>query len=547
MTVVLSHESAASFLSATPAQRRDLIEASLGLSLLDQCEQIAKLSLKDIDAQLAKIKGKLDTQDWKIKDNKRRFENLQKEHTKLEREAQEAVTSFEVAMRNHERKEDQTPDPEMGSRDNIARLEDQIDTEQENLQRLEISCARMQEQKPAEPAPVPASWLSRLQHQLSQTIEAMAAARPRGLRKFFHVAETFILRFLVQTVRSLRRISGDPDDASPETSSAQSHDQELQKVAVENIRRDLQRSRSRLQSLKHEKRLAIDHAVTISERAQRAMQAQKRVQALQHQVTIKQQKADTYKPLVENEQSSLHSLRSERESLASKHQELTADRELFAFWSSSMAKQTSRASSSSKKNLKKAPNFREHILTNSTSDLNALVTEALAVLYHDTRHTHGLATGMLRTLFTDPDDPTITTTSTSRPADRVLDPTLAVNPSLAYHKRSSGERKRVLLALFFALLQLARARSAHRAHYVLVDEVFDNLDRAGQTAVVRWCDVMSRAGVVGWIVVITHSAFLAERDFSAPGEEGGRALVVGVRMGERGTVLEVEGRRVGAG
>ncbi|KAI9148475.1 hypothetical protein HJFPF1_12307 [Paramyrothecium foliicola] len=51
-TVVLDHESASSFLSSTSTQRRDLIEASLGLSILDQFGQVAKVLLKDIDKDM---------------------------------------------------------------------------------------------------------------------------------------------------------------------------------------------------------------------------------------------------------------------------------------------------------------------------------------------------------------------------------------------------------------------------------------------------------------------------------------------------------------
>jgi hypothetical protein len=48
--------------------------------------------------------------------------------------------------------------------------------------------------------------------------------------------------------------------------------------------------------------------------------------------------------------------------------------------------------------------------------------------------------------------------------------------------------------------------------------------------------------VVGWIVVITHSQSLIERD---PGEDVSKALVVGARMGQRGTELFVNGHRIG--
>jgi recombinational DNA repair ATPase RecF len=277
----------------------------------------------------------------------------------------------------------------------------------------------------------------------------------------------------------------------------------------------------------------------ISEQLAQAIRAQKACEALQQQATIKQRDAATYKCLAETEQSSLHSLRSEHDALATKLQELAANCELFVFWSSALAKRTCRASSSSSPSstTKATVNFREHILVKSLSELNALLAQVLTVLYDDTRHAH-MATGMLRSLFdSESADDMINTSLTGS----VLGPTLAVHPSLAYNKRSSGERKRVDLALFFALLQLARARSAHRAYYVLVDEVFDNLDKAGQAAIVRWCGVMSQT-VVGWIVVITHSQSLIERD---PGEDARKALVVGARMEQGGTELFVNGRRIG--
>jgi ABC-type lipoprotein export system ATPase subunit len=90
------------------------------------------------------------------------------------------------------------------------------------------------------------------------------------------------------------------------------------------------------------------------------------------------------------------------------------------------------------------------------------------------------------------------------------------------------------------LLQLVRARSAHRAHYALVDEVFENLDNAGQEAVTRWCGVMLQT-TVGWVVVITHSQFLVDR---GPGVDTCKVLIVNARMGKLGTELFVNDRRI---
>ncbi|KAJ4200796.1 hypothetical protein NW759_015822 [Fusarium solani] len=531
-TVVLSHESAASFLNSTPAQRRDLIEASLGLSMLDQCGQVSRLLLKDIDADVNKVEGKLEGLIRTIEYNERRLEDLDRTQKRLEDEAEEAVASLEAAIQDHASKGTRAPELNMDFRVEILALQNQIHTEQENLQRLRSSYAQMQEQKHAEST----SWLGQLQQQLSQRLEAMAAAHPIGLRKLFHAIETSILRVLLVTFRGLLRTFGIPKDRPRGTPSTQNHDQE---AAIDGLCRDIKTSTSRLQSLKHEEKLSTNHAIMISEQLAQAIRAQKACEALQQQATIKQRDAATYKRLAETEQSSLHSLRSEHNALATKLQELAANRELFVFWSSALAKRTCRASSSSSPSstTKATANFREHILVKSLSELNALLAQVLTVLYDDTRHAH-MATGMLRSLFDSESADDMIDTSLS---GSVLGPTLAVHPSLAYSKRSSGERKRVDLALFFALLQLARARSAHRAHYVLVDEVFDNLDKAGQAAVIRWCGVMSQT-VVGWIVVITHSQSLVERD---PGEDASKALVVGARMGQGGTELFVNGHRIG--
>ncbi|KIL89510.1 hypothetical protein FAVG1_07090 [Fusarium avenaceum] len=213
------------------------------------------------------------------------------------------------------------------------------------------------------------------------------------------------------------------------------------------------------------------------------------------------------------------------EMLFTKLEKLAVNREMFIFWSSALSKRSRRASSSSTSSTEKVTaNFRDHILTKSISELNGLLIQILTVLYDDTRHTH-IATGMLRSLF---DSDSGNAASNSSPSGCILNHTLAVHPSLAYSKRSSGERKRIDLALFFALLQLVRARSAHRAHYALVDEVFDNLDNAGQEAVIRWCGVMLQTAV-GWVVVITHSQFLVDRD---PEVDTCKVLVVNARMGK---------------
>ncbi|KAK2593508.1 hypothetical protein QQS21_008774 [Conoideocrella luteorostrata] len=100
-TVVLSHESAASILNSTPLQRRDLIEASLGLSMLDQCGQMSRLLLRDVDNDVDKVEGKLEGLLRTIEYSERRLGDLDRTQKQLEEEAEEAVASLEVAIQEH--------------------------------------------------------------------------------------------------------------------------------------------------------------------------------------------------------------------------------------------------------------------------------------------------------------------------------------------------------------------------------------------------------------------------------------------------------------
>ncbi|KAK2593509.1 hypothetical protein QQS21_008775 [Conoideocrella luteorostrata] len=187
----------------------------------------------------------------------------------------------------------------------------------------------MQEQKHTEPT----SWLGRLQRELSQKLETMAAAaHPIGLRKLLHTVQNSILCFRLMAVRGLLRIFGIPRDGFRGTSAAQDQHQE---AAINSLREDIENSMSRLQNeanrINSLVKLTTNRAVMVEEQLAQAIHAQKTCQALQQQVTLKQRDAATYMGLVEAEQSSLHSLRSEHDALATKLKELAADRELFAF------------------------------------------------------------------------------------------------------------------------------------------------------------------------------------------------------------------------
>ncbi|KAK4466212.1 hypothetical protein QBC42DRAFT_329252 [Cladorrhinum samala] len=665
-TVVLSHGGAASFLSSTPAERRDHIEGLLGLSILDQCAQVSRLLLKDIDSDISEIKVRVEGLARLIEYSEQKVKDLRCTERRLEAEEKAAVASLEAAVQEQqilvvskqskspeepvpekvpeqlieqipkgipdkspEQISEQTPEqhleestehileesPEDSARHRIdyrvevSALQNQIHTEQENLQRLENSYAEKMKQKQAESRK---TWLGRLQQRLGKMLEAMSASHPPGLQRIPHRLEIFLLA----TLSSLSRLVGGLRDGFKATSTP--NDKKLEEEgAVNALRKNIEKSKWQLQCLKHREKLTVDHALKMNEqlardiqtqkervaqairaqkerqakairarkerearairaqkerearaiRAQKQqdaqavrarkeweaqfMRAQKAREALQRQVTIKQTDLSTYKHLIETETRSLDSRRSEHDTLAAKLEGLASDRELFAFWSSALTKRTrsssssssySSSSSASSGSTSSTANFREHILEKFIPELNTLLAQILAVLYSGSRRGRDAhpATGMMSLLFDH--DSAITPAAA---AVAVLDRNLSVHPSLAYGKRSGGERKRVDLALFFALLQLARARSWHRAHYLFVDEVFDSLDEAGQKAVVRWCEVMSRT-LVGWTVIITHSRYLI--DHGEGGEEGARTTVLRARMGRDGTQIFGEGgRRTGSG
>lgn len=233
---------------------------------------------------------------------------------------------------------------------------------------------------------------------------------------------------------------------------------------------------------------------------------------LQDSLASRQNDMVTYKRLVEEERRSRTQLADQLAALDVMAESLASARELFAFWESAFSKRRTKESST---------NFRSYVLEQSLEEVNSIATQILAVLYEDTRHTREVASGMLRSLFaadlpSDDDSPDSTSSpSGQEKAAPLLDGSLGVGSSLAYAKRSGGERKRIDLALFFALLQVSQSRGAHRARYILVDEVFDSLDSAGQAVVVRWCrHLMSH---MDFVAVVTHSELMVK---IAQAEEG---------------------------
>ncbi|KAI0883751.1 P-loop containing nucleoside triphosphate hydrolase protein [Annulohypoxylon maeteangense] len=247
----------------------------------------------------------------------------------------------------------------------------------------------------------------------------------------------------------------------------------------------------------------------------------------------KEQEITTHKELLESEVESLakysHQIVDLRKEVAS----IDSNREIFAFWQSALTRRQVSASRHT---------FRRHVIGRHLGELNKLLGQILMVMYQDAHYARHMTSGALKTLFEDDGETPSPPPSNNEEegSTSVLEPSLSMASTLGYSKKSGGERKRVDLALFFALFVMSEARSAHRARYMLVDEAFDGLDAAGQAAVLKLCHWMT--GRLAYVFVITHSRSfitLAEDEGGAEGEVG--ASVVMAKAGEKGTEFVVNG------
>ncbi|KAI1506763.1 P-loop containing nucleoside triphosphate hydrolase protein [Biscogniauxia marginata] len=244
----------------------------------------------------------------------------------------------------------------------------------------------------------------------------------------------------------------------------------------------------------------------------------------------KEQEITIYKGLLESEVESLTKLSRKAVDLNKEVTGIHYHREIFAFWQSSLTRRQVAASRTT---------FRRYVIGRHLGELNMLLVEILMFMYQDAHYARSMVTGTLKTLFEEDSE-----VDSNRDDDKgrasVLEPSLSMAPTLGYAKKSGGERKRVDLALFFALFVMSEARSAHRARYMLVDEAFDGLDTAGQAAVLKLCRSMTER--LEHVFVITHSqSFIRLAEDAA---DGGGASVITAKAGDGGTEFEANGVRI---
>ncbi|CAN8103517.1 unnamed protein product [Discula destructiva] len=655
-TVVLGNESATSFLSATPVQRRDLILSVLGLEILDRCASTTRRMLRELGSDMSELQSRVDGIAQAINHMRDHIRQLVVAREQLEADFQRAKIQRQKAL--EELKSTGYLAAEDGAAQSrqldgqISAARQQVEALQQNdrlarirvafeqarstieqkrqgvrrqLTSLEAKHSKLSSQKGiidaksdggsgGRPA-VMLSWLlsvlTRVQRHLQSAdadLDASSSSQHhtsslRQQQRVTSVAARALLIVLREATAWLGKVTG--ADAHEEAHSTRDQELHTDRASSEDIERQIREKQRELDSLRTESSIhrqigsekdvseefvqsslrevsadqakaipaqltsALSTLVSLQGQMERYSAKQASLNELQAAAQIKVEKVATYDQIIKKDSAERTQLEADRDALLKEVAALAATRDILDFWAAAFAQQKTRRVSSSSgaaststaastavaSSLSSTSHtFREFVLKQSLVELNTTMTQVLAILFENSRHASALTTGMLRSLFVgdesaaEPeagkqDDDAATATATATASTSVLDSSLSVNASLSYGKRSSGERKRIDLALLFALLYIGQARSPHRAWYMLLDEVFDSLDAAGQTAVGRWCDFMA-ATRVSHIIVITHSEHLgAASDIE---HEGGasRAVLV-ARMEGAGVELQMNGRRVG--
>jgi DNA repair exonuclease SbcCD ATPase subunit len=214
-----------------------------------------------------------------------------------------------------------------------------------------------------------------------------------------------------------------------------------------------------------------------------ARDAERTLAELKNSLMLKDNDRQTHKQLFQAEQETLSGIEDQIGGVKLAISILQSKRAFFDFWESAFGR-------------RKQHTLRSYVLDQSLTQLNSILSHILAVLYED--HSHATLLQASSSVYS-----ALLDNST----DGMLDAQLKVIAKYGYGKRSSGERKRIDLALFFSLLHLAQQQSRYRSKYILVDEVFDSLDSAGQTAALKWISTLTSSAVGGLnkCIVITHS------------------------------------------
>ncbi|KAI1363332.1 P-loop containing nucleoside triphosphate hydrolase protein [Xylaria arbuscula] len=593
--VVLGHESAASFLSSTPAQRQDFIESALGLSTLDLSADLSRRMLRELDDDCSALRSRIDAIEQTIAPIERRIANGERQLQGLRIEEEEVKNAISLAQTRSSQSQvnddggrdgqndvfDVDPDTiptRLGDlKSKIKQSQQAVNAAQSTLKDAEVReklAAQQRSRKQKQSLPEPDiqnevlrdellklrskqpdpnimkhihSFESTLKH-LSQAItwlqlhatkatdflNSISPVNRAGIH-FVRIGLTSLGRLSdnlnttlgqltsalakqqqehVDAIRNLMKKLGLRDPEEEENTKKflngeQGDDQEQlnedptdslldkeSQMTLEDARQQLSYCLRNLSELLEEQGALQGLLAKHQREAARKNEGTREREALMNKLVEKERGIKIYQDLIAEETAMLEEQSSNRASVVTEIESLMSMRELFAFWETSLSRRRTKSAT--------APSFRGYVFDKSLQELNNVASSILLVLYENTRHARELTKGMLRTIITADSDRDKDAQSSKSAG--LLDQGLGVTKTLSYAKRSGGERKRIDLAVFFAIVQILQANSRHRARYILIDEAFDSLDVAGQAAVVRWCSQLTSR--MDFQLVVTHSDYL---------------------------------------
>ena len=621
--VVLGHESAASFLSSTPAQRQDFIESALGLSTLDMSADLSRKMLRELDDDCSALRNKVNAIEQTMLPIEQRITNRERELRRLrieEEQVKKAISLLEtrssqpqVSDGGHEDVRadhafginlDTIPSRLKELTSKIKQSQQAVDIAKSTLKDAEIrdelaarkrSSQRSSQQLSDQNIPEPNSQNEMLRdellklssrkpdptimkhiHSLESTLKHLSQAitwlqlhatkatdylnsigpvNRAGLH-LFRIGLISLSRLsdnlsnlLGQLTSSLTRqqqehvdaignlmkklglrhpdeelntkklskeedegqLSSTPDEGRDEELAESLLDKEPQ-TTLEDARQQLSSSFNDLSELLEEQGILHEILAKHQREAARANEGTRERETLSNKLAEKEREIGIFQDLIAEETAMLEEQSSSRASLVAEIESIMSTRELFAFWETSLSRRRLKSAT--------APSFRGYMFDKSLQELNTIASNILLVLYENTRHARELTKGMLRTIIAADFEQDQDTQSPKSAG--LLDQGLGVTKTLSYAKRSGGERKRIDLAVFFALVQILQANSRHRARYILIDEAFDSLDVAGQAAVVRWCSQLKSR--MDFQLVVTHSDYLVSSARSPLSDDDGGEL-----------------------
>jgi predicted phosphodiesterase/recombinational DNA repair ATPase RecF len=459
-SVLLGQNIVNNFISGSREERRLIIEEMLGLEKLVFYSEEAKGKLKELDASISALSNESNKNEENIAKLQEKIKNRIEEKKRQESELILAEERYDSALKNKEAKIDKVQE------DKKTLEKKKIETE-ELIARIMIRLAEVQKEESLSP-PQEKKLI-----QLNTAIEQQLRTLKTNAKKIkeSHVSdEEANCPLCGQPIESECQTKIEVDYLSelkvilknPELSSYNLGDGDINvaitlcSTIIADLDAKIKLNQERVDRVERGKNKEKEEKEKLRLVEQRLAQVEKQYSSIDKEESNLLHDIDKKKELVESGikmhtqqieewEKEKEMIEQEEAQIQEKKIEKEARYEISKFWDLAF-------DSKNKKN-SGIVNLRSFIFEESISELNLLLQEYM----------EQFSSGLNREL---------TSTLTN-------DLELEEN----YGRRSGGERKRTDLAVLFSLFELVRSRSRYLPRFIMLDEVFDSLDKNGKAAV----------------------------------------------------------------